>query len=246
MALINCYECSGPVSTAAASCPRCGAPMKQVKRTSSRIAKAVISHKDDDLVDFSDLDNSKNGPSKQKKNVSSINKASPMEEENEVGIPCDICRDGELVETTVNRWHKGLVVIGQLLLFIALGGIFVTVIGLLDINSTPPEKKDPYAELRAKGLSEELIKKVKNKYFWSDEELLELSDNDRKLVMEGNIIKQMESDEAFAEGVVSVFGKGALTCIGFSSLPLGLLALLLLMKKPVLLCNFCGHYMDVI
>lgn len=42
MALIKCHECSGEVSTQAASCPKCGAKVKVATKAPSRWANAII------------------------------------------------------------------------------------------------------------------------------------------------------------------------------------------------------------
>lgn len=41
MAIMNCYECSNPVSSTAAACPHCGAPIAHTNTTIQKTSKRL-------------------------------------------------------------------------------------------------------------------------------------------------------------------------------------------------------------
>ncbi len=157
-------------------------------------------------------------------------------------LRCKICDRGTLFRTKKFRMSGPVVVIGFLLLIPSILGILFSILMLFlgagtSAAAIASAKREVEADLIAKGVPKGIVEKVIKLETIPDGDLAKLKDDRRNAV---DSARRTLTAEIARSGIGGAAVVGTSVCVGISSFIGGLLGWLLVMRKKVLQCNFCG------
>ena len=159
-----------------------------------------------------------------------------------VKIPCKTCDSGQMVRRKKYRMSAVVVFIGHLLLIPSVFGLVLALLGIWLGGVGAGEamesvQQETRSKLNAAGVPARLVEQVVRHRRISDADLNRLSYSQQETVRE--VERESAASTLGAGGGLAFWG--GLSCFfGAVSLVSGLLGWLLVMKKRVLECAYCG------
>ena len=158
-------------------------------------------------------------------------------------VACSVCNQGSLVRKKVYRMSGIVAFIGYILLMPSLLGVLICAIGVVGavvggsrVDEARNATDSMAGEMRAKGVPDGIIAKLRNGETVTDGEMAKLTVDQRREV------ETVQAATTFAKGAGvagAAIGVGLFIFLGIVCLVSGLIGWLLVMKKWVLQCTNC-------